>query len=408
MKRKGCEGVKIPLGFKAAAVYAGITPASRKKPDLAVWYSHKPCAVAAVFTKNKVQAAPVRVSRQHVMKGCARALLINRGNANAATGPAGLRDAWRSARMLASRISADPHEVLLASTGVIGERLDMAAMDRGIRRAADHLKKNMTDPQDFARAASAIMTTDTFPKTTFGTFSVLGKPVTIWGCAKGAGMIHPDMATMLAVFLTDAKLFARDARTLLRGVVDKSFNRISVDGDTSTNDSVFLMANGCSKAPALAPGRPAWPLFTRTLSAMAEELAVMIVSDGEGAQHTITIDVEKARTPGDALAIARTVAVSPLVKTAVYGRDPNWGRILAAVGRAHVPIRPDRIDIYIGRVAVCSRGTYRRFDERAVKNILKGKNVNIRIVLHQGTSSSRFWTCDLTEKYIKINAEYRT
>jgi len=397
----------IPKGFHAGS--ASVKDSSSSKSlRLAAWYSRQRCSAAAVFTRNRVQAAPIMVSKKHIASGYAQAVVVNAGCANAGTGLQGVRDARKTAQMLARHIQISPYDVLVASTGVIGARLDMKAMHSAIGALMRKGLRGSTHPDDYRMSAEAMLTTDTFVKIASRKIRINGGWNTVWGCAKGAGMIHPDMATMLAVFLTDASIQPGAAQKLLKESVDVSFNRISVDGDTSTNDTVYFLANGCANTSCLIPGSKAWALFKNTVTSMSVELARMIASDGEGAEHLITIHVEKARTRQQALAVARTVATSPLVKTAVCGMDPNWGRILAAAGRAGVPVNPDRITVYIGKYKVCHNGGECAFSEAALKKVLKEKNVDVRIVLNQGRENLTFWTCDMTEKYIRINAHYRT
>ncbi|MFH1380166.1 MAG: bifunctional glutamate N-acetyltransferase/amino-acid acetyltransferase ArgJ [bacterium] len=389
----------IPSGFNACAV---------KNPKLSLFFSSRPCAAAGVFTKNLVQAAPVMLSRKHIRSGYARAILINSGCANAATGKKGLYDALISAQMLAKDLQVKPHEILLASTGVIGTYLNMKQMSRGISNIVKKIHIYGRQPRCFDKAARSIMTTDTFPKIVNRKLTIPNSSVIIWGCAKGAGMIHPDMATMLSVFLTDAAVMPETAQALLQEAAARSFNKISVDGDTSTNDTVYLLANGGSGGKNISPGRAGFTILKKNLIEMSQELAAMIASDGEGARHLIKLRIEKARNASSAEQIARTVAASPLVKTAIYGGDPNWGRVLAAVGRAGVLVDPDKITIYFGRLKVCHRGHACMFSKSQAKNILRKKEVLIRVILNQGSVETQYLTCDLTEKYIKINAKYTT
>lgn len=399
--------MNIPRGFKTASSKEKISPGSSWF-DVSAWFSRTRCAAAGVFTRNRVQSAPIKVSRKHINSGYAQAILVNAGCANAGTGTPGIRDAQMTARLLARAVHISPYDILLASTGVIGTRLNMKAMNNAINSIAEKIKKHGSRPSNFRLSAKAIMTTDTFPKALSRKISFNNHHITIWACAKGAGMIHPNMATMLAVFLTDARISPPVAQKLLGDIVDVSFNRVSVDGDTSTNDTVYLLANGCSESPFVKPGKPGWSAFRDAFTGMSVELARMIASDGEGAKHLITIHVEKARNKTQALSVARTVATSPLVKTAVYGMDPNWGRILAAVGRSDGSVNPDKITIFIGKYKVCHNGRQCLYPEHELRKILKRNTVDIRILLHQGQDAVEFWTCDLTEKYIHINAHYRT
>lgn len=389
----------IPQGFKASSLH---------NPKLSLFFSSVPCSAAGVFTRNSVQAAPVLLSKKHIRSGFARAVLINAECANAATGKRGLRDAELSAGYCADALHIKRNDVLLASTGLIGSYLDIKRIHRGIKVLSKNIARYGRENYCFNAAARAIMTTDTFPKIMSRKFRAGKTYITVWGCAKGAGMIHPDMATMLGVILTDARIKSVDARRALLDTVDKSFNTITVDGDTSTNDTVYLLANGCAGGDYIVPGRPGWAEFKKNLTAIAEGLAFMIAADGEGARHVVTITVEKAKNNQSALTVARTVATSPLVKTAICGMDPNWGRILAAVGRSGVHIDPYKIDIYIGDLNVCRNGCAATFNKTKAKNILRKKKVDLRIVLNQGTAAQRYITCDLTKQYIQINAHYTT
>jgi glutamate N-acetyltransferase/amino-acid N-acetyltransferase len=394
------SGVTAPLGFRAAGVASGIKPQGL---DLALLAADAGCACAGVFTTNRAQAAPVLVSREHVAGGRARAVVINAGCANAATGEPGLRDAREMARLAAEAVGCRPAEVVVGSTGVIGVALPMAPVRSGIDQAAAVLAR-----EGGAAAARAIMTTDTRPKEVVVEFDLGGHTARVGGMAKGAGMIAPHMATMLAVLTTDAAITPALLSRALREAVGESLNRITVDGDTSTNDMAVVLASGAAATPAIVEEGPGFDLFRAALTEGARALAQMIVADGEGVTRTAEVRVEGAAAPADADRIARTVAESPLVKTALHGGDPNWGRILAAAGRSGVELDVDRVDIHIGPVWVCEKGRARRYDEHEAHRAMAENPVRIRIDLHAGEASGWMWTCDLTRGYIDINAHYRS
>jgi glutamate N-acetyltransferase/amino-acid N-acetyltransferase len=394
------SGVTAPAGFRAAAVASGVKPQGL---DLALLVADHPCAAAGVFTRNRAQAAPVLVSREHLGGGHARAVVINAGCANAATGETGLRDARETARLVADAIECRPHEVIVASTGVIGIELPMAALRSGVPRAAAELAR-----EGGAIAARAIMTTDTRPKEVVVEFRLGGRTARVGGMAKGAGMIAPNMATMLCVLTTDAGVAPPLLATALREAVGESLNRITVDGDTSTNDMAVVLASGAvSAAPILGAGGD-YDALRDALTRAARDLAEKIVRDGEGASRMAEVCVEGAASPGDADRIARTIAESPLVKTALHGGDPNWGRILAAVGRAGVAVDIDRVDIHLGPVWVAEGGQARIYSEEAAHRAVTEDPVRIRVDLNAGSARGWMWTCDLTHAYVDINAHYRS
>ena len=392
--------VTAPDGFRAAAVAAGIKP---EGPDLALLAADRDCAATAVFTTNRAQAAPVIVSREHLASGRARAVVINAGCANAATGPAGIADARAMAAATAQAIGCRPAEVVVASTGVIGTRLPMDKVRAGIVHAAARLAR-----EGGAEAARAILTTDTRPKEARVPFSVGGATLTVGAMAKGAGMIAPNMATMLAFFTTDAAVEPRLLAAALRGAVGESLNRITVDGDTSTNDMALIMASGARRAPAIDGEGRAFDAFRAALGDACRAIAEMIVRDGEGATRMAEVRVEGARDAADADRIARVVAESPLVKTALHGGDPNWGRILAAVGRSGVAVDVDRVDIFLGDVWVAEGGRAREYDEDAAHRAMIADPVRIRVRLGQGQAAGWIWTSDFSRGYVDINAHYRS
>jgi glutamate N-acetyltransferase/amino-acid N-acetyltransferase len=396
--------IATPSGFRAAALAAGI----KKVPgalDLAMIFSDSELTAAAgVFTTNRAAAAPVILSRYHLAtsRGKARAIIVNAGNANAATGRAGLEAAEKTAQAAAKLLDVPTEQVLVASTGVIGLPLKLEL----ITKKLPSLKQSLS-VENAAAVAQAIMTTDTVAKCCVLRSQMGGKAVHLAGIAKGAGMIHPRMATMLCFITTDAAVHPRILSTVLNSAVTGSFNRISVDGDTSTNDTVLILASGASGV-AVRPSNESHAWFLGGLRQLCQTLAKMIVRDGEGAKKLVTIEVIGARSPGDAERVARAIANSPLVKTAIAGSDPNWGRILCAAGYSGAKFDPARIDIRVNDLDLCRQGLDAGFDEAAAKRELGRKELTLRIALHVGSHATTFWTCDLTHDYIDINASYRT
>jgi len=393
-----------PRGFRGAAVVAGIKK-KRDELDLALLVCDAPAANAAgVFTTNLVAAAPVLVSRQNLAESHGRccALVVNSGNANACTGRKGLLTARESARAAAKLLNLRPAQVLVASTGVIGVPLELGLVTNQLPALVESLSI-----ENASAVARAIMTTDTFPKSCVLRSEVGGKTVYMAGIAKGAGMIHPRMATLLSFLTTDALIGPRTLQNLLRAAVDISFNRITVDGDTSTNDTVLAWASGTA-AVGVRPGNTSWAWFLEGLTQLCQSLAKMIARDGEGAKKLVIVEVRGARKPSDAERVARAIANSPLVKTAIAGSDPNWGRILCAAGYSGALFDPNKVDIHINDLLVCRDGVDAGFDEASARKELEGKEMTLRLDLHQGDASAHIWTCDLTHDYITINASYRT
>jgi glutamate N-acetyltransferase/amino-acid N-acetyltransferase len=391
-------GVTLSRGFQASGVHCGI---KKSRPDLALIVSEKQAAAAGVFTSNLVKAAPVLVTMEHLKSGFAGAIVANSGNANACTGEAGLRDARIMAAEAAGVLGISPQEVLVASTGVIGKALPIDAVSEGIRVAASRLS-----PKGSVDAAKAILTTDRTTKEIALTGRISDRNVSIGGICKGSGMIHPNMATMLGFITTDVAITPGMLRKALAWSVDESFNMITVDGDTSTNDMVIAMANGLADNTVIDEEGPDFHEFCQGLREVTASLAKMIVKDGEGATKFVEVRVVGADTVENARCIAKTVASSNLVKTAIFGADPNWGRILAAAGRAGVDFRPDLTDVYIGDVLVACSGQANDFDEAGAKNALVKKDIEIIIDLNIGNRTASAWTCDLTYDYVKINASY--
>lgn len=390
----------LPLGYRYSATYAGLR--KEKKNDLALIVSDAPASAAAMFTRNRVQAAPVRLARKHLgaTGGVARAILVNAGNANCATRTQD-RVSLACCRALAKALRLPAVEVLPASTGVIGVELD----PKLIIEALPGLIEGLSAAR-FNDVSRAILTTDRTAKAAFGEVPLRAGTIHIAGMTKGAGMIHPQMATMLGFVLTDADISPVHLRQSLAGAVERSYHQLSVDGDTSTNDAVVLLANGVS---GVRPNQKERMVFNEVLCWVMEDLAEKIARDGEGARKLITIYVVGARNSGEADRIARAIANSPLVKTAIAGSDPNWGRILSAAGNAGVELDLSKVDICLQGVRVCRSGVAAEFSERELKHLLDTRECIIRFILRgKGEGQARFWTCDLTEGYIKINASYRT
>jgi glutamate N-acetyltransferase/amino-acid N-acetyltransferase len=405
-----------PLGFSATGLAAGLSKKKGKK-DMALFYSHVPAHGAAVFTNNQVKAAPIVLTHDRLIKtrGLVRAVIVNSGSANAATGKPGLRDAILSTGWVAEALEVPKEETWVASTGVIGTRINLKKYRKGALRLVAQVKKGQVQQRDLA--AEAIMTTDTVPKKAGVVFNVDGTPVRIWGCAKGAGMIHPDMrgprgqlhATMLVFIMTDAAIRPAIIQRALEWVADKTFNCVSVDGDTSTNDFVAVMANGASGAREIkTTEEKSYFKFRAALHEICESLTSQIAMDGEGASKMVEFFIENARTETSARQIAAVVASSPLVKTAIHGADPNWGRILAAMGRSGVKFEPSKVRIWLGDILVCKGGTEQPFDEPEVIRYLRQKKLRVRVDLGLGTKWSHYKTCDFTGQYVGINAGYRT
>jgi glutamate N-acetyltransferase / amino-acid N-acetyltransferase len=407
----------VPRGFQFAATRAGIKASGN--PDFACAVTERPATAAAMFTTNKVVAAPVIVGRRHLehSQHRMRALVVNAGNANCATGAAGVEAAQRVCREAGAIFGCDAHAVFPSSTGIIGvplpeEKLIAAlpALKAALRDSAAHLEQ----------VARAILTTDTRPKAAAASFKVEDRTVRLAGIAKGAGMIFPRLAspphaTMLAYIFTDAEIESAAAAALLERAAEASFNRISIDGDTSTNDTLLLLASGASGAAIPARGGAHQPVsdatasFARALNEVCLSLAKQIVADGEGVEHVVELNIVGALTEGDALHVARAIANSPLVKTSWAGCDPNWGRILSTVGSSGVPVDPALVNIFLGDLEICHHGGVSpRFDRDAAHQYLKQRELSIRVDLGSGTGACRFWTTDLTAEYVHINADYST
>ena len=391
---------KIPQGF-----FFSVTEAAIKKPgrkDLALIFSEVASSVAGTFTTNAVKAAPVQLCMQKIKSGIGQAIIVNSGNANACTGKKGMKDARDMVAAASKQLGINAGLTYVCSTGVIGTPMPMQKILPAIGPLAGGLGNASLD--DTARA---IMTTDTFPKISSRQITIQGKKGTIAGICKGAGMIAPNMATMLCFILTDISVEKKTLQAALKGAVAKSFNRITIDGDTSTNDTALVMANGVLGNKPLTRSSAELPAFLKTLDELTYELSKLIVKDGEGATKLVEVVVQNAKSEMAAQQAAMAIANSSLVKTAIYGNDANWGRIMAAVGYSGIGFNPEKADVYFNKVKVVKNGVMNNKDKEATEEIKK-KELKITVDLHAGKASVKVLTCDLTEDYIKINAEYRT
>ena len=395
----------LPQGFRFGAIKAGLKKSGRT--DFALIVADAPASSAAMFTGNRVSAAPLQVDKEHLRAtgGHVRVVAINAGNANCAAGQAGLDAARATCAAAAKTFACKPEEVFPSSTGIIGVPLPAEKLVAAMPELAGRLG---SEPDHFQQVASAIITTDLAEKTAFARFAIDGKEVRIAGVCKGSGMIHPQLvphATMLVYIMTDAAIEPAVLDRFLRNAVETSFNRISVDGDTSTNDTVLLMASGASGVTLTADD----PGFAGSLNYVCTSLAKQIVADGEGVTHVVELQINGSKSDADALRVAKAIAHSPLVKTAWAGADPNWGRLVAAIGYSGAEIDPNRIDISFGDLAICrDGGRAAEFNEATAHSYLKQREFSIRIQLHQGAGHCVFWTTDLTQEYVHINADYST
>jgi len=392
------RGVTFPVGFAAGAAAAGVKDGRPGRLDVGLLAADRACTAAAVFTRNQVIAAPLVVTRRHLESGSVRALVVNSGNANACTGAQGERDALAMARAAALKLGIRPEDVAVASTGVIGIRLPAERITKAVAAIEP-------SPEGWEPLSRAIMTTDTRPKVAEREVWLSGRPVRVGGIAKGAGMIHPNMATLLAFLTTDAVLDEGEAGRVLRAAVDESFNAISVDGDTSTNDMALLLASGAS---GVRPSGSETAAFAAAVTDVCTELARAIVADGEGATKVFEVRVRGAATDEDARMAARTITTSSLVKAAIHGADPNWGRVLAAAGRSGAQVDPRRAGVRIGDVDVLVAGAPADWDPAAVRRIFEQAEIQIVVDLGVGAATARAWGCDLSAEYVRINADYTT
>ena len=386
-----------PAGYRAGAAFAGIKTYGEGKLDIGILVSDRPATAAAVFTRNRLRSACVDVNLDRLAGGQGRAVVVNSGNANSSTGERGLRDAYRMSELAAEHVGLQPEEMFVSSTGVIGHHLPMDQIASGI----DAIDPTDAAGPDFARA---IMTTDLVPKHC----SVHFGPYTLGGCAKGSGMIHPNMATMLAYLTTDAPIGQDTLQGALSESADRSFNLITVDGDTSPSDTVLLFANGAAGGDTIAPGSEHYDAFREALDAVCIHLAKAIARDGEGATRLIEITVGGAASDADARKLVREIGTSPLVKTAVHGADPNWGRISGVIGRSEVAIVEEAVTISVCGHLLFERTVPIPYDEAEVSRAMSGDEVTIEVSLGAGDASATGWTCDLSADYIRINADYTT
>jgi len=394
-------GVTAPEGFFATGVACGIKKNGKK--DLAIVCSEDIAAAAGVFTTNLVKGHSLQVTMEHIRNGYATAVIINSGNANACVGEQGYRDAKEIAELTAQFLECNTEDILVGSTGVIGIPLDMGAVRTGIEKAVEGM-----DPDGGHDAVEAIMTTDLIAKEIAVELDLQEEKVIIGGMAKGSGMIHPNMATMIGVITTDVNISRSLLDKALKDVIKHTFNRVSVDGDTSVCDMVIILANGMADNPGIVHEDDEYGKFKDALELVCTSLARMIAKDGEGATKLVEITVEGALTEDDAYKAVSAVAKSPLVKTAIFGEDANWGRIITAVGYSGAQFNPDSVDIVLGDLMVCKDGTALAFDEERAKKILQEKEIKIKINLKNGSISDRMWTCDFSYDYVKINGSYRS
>ena len=390
-------------GFKASGVACGLK--KDEQPDLALIVSEKMASAAGVFTKNIVKGHSLQLTMKRMEKGQAQALIINSGNANACVGETGMTDAKTMASLVASKINCKPDDVLVGSTGVIGQPLNMHAIRGGIEKAVSQLS---SDTEAGHLAEKAIMTTDLIPKEAVVRFSIGEQAVTVAGMAKGSGMIHPNMATMIGVIAMDCAVSQPLLAAILKRVTNRTFNRVSIDGDTSVCDMVIAMANGLSGAGTIQKETAEAEKLEKAIEAVCTRLARLIAADGEGATKLVEIRAEGLRSQEDAFKMVTAVAKSPLVKTALFGEDANWGRILTAAGYSGANFNPEKIDICIGSLKVCENGVALAFDEAKAKSILQEKEIVIKLLLKEGDAWDRMWTCDFSYDYVKINGSYRT
>ncbi len=394
-------GVTAPEGYFATGVSCGLK--NNGKKDLAIVCSEDSAAVAGVFTTNKVKGHSLQLTIDHMKSGYANAIIINSGNANACVGEQGYADALEIASIASGMLECTPQDILVASTGVIGKRLDMDA----IRPAIEELVSGMA-PDGGHDAEEAIMTTDTIPKEIAVELELQDTRVVIGGMAKGSGMIHPNMATMIGIITTDANISRKLLDKALKDVIKTTFNRVTVDGDTSVCDMVVIFANGMADNAGIINEGEDYEIFVKGLEHVCSHLSKLIARDGEGATKLIDVVIEGAGSPEDAYKAASAVAKSPLVKTTIFGNDANWGRIFTAVGYSGADFNPENVDIYIGELLVCKGGCAVDFDEGHAKSLLERNEIKLLVKLNKGVYSDHVWTCDLTYDYVKINASYRS
>lgn len=401
MIKKDTQGVTFAKGFTAAGVKAGIKKSGNL--DVAVIYTKTQAVVAGTFTQNKVAAAPVYVSKEVVATGTAHAIVANAGCANACTGQQGLDDAHKMAQIAADELGVNADDVIVGSTGVIGVSLPMDKLEAGIKDAVANLSADGS-----GNAGRAIITTDTHSKSVTCEFELSGKTVRMGAIAKGSGMIRPNMATMLCYITTDIAIDQALLQKAVSGCVEKSFNMISVDGDMSTNDMVIVLANGEANNAKITEENADYQIFFDKLTMLCTELAKQIAADGEGASKFLTINVKGAKSFADAKTVGMAIANSPLVKTAFFGEDPNWGRVICAVGYSGADMVPEKTVVKFGGITIFANGTGATYDEKALAHVMKEKDIVIDIELNMGQEDATVWSCDLSYEYVKINGEYHT
>lgn len=401
MIKKDTQGVTFAKGFTAAGVKAGIKKSGNL--DVAVIYTKTQAVVAGTFTQNKVAAAPVYVSKEVVATGTAHAIVANAGCANACTGQQGLDDAHKMAQIAADELGVNADDVIVGSTGVIGVNLPMDKLEAGIKDAVANLSADGS-----GNAGRAIITTDTHSKSVTCEFELSGKTVRMGAIAKGSGMIRPNMATMLCYITTDIAIDQALLQKAVSGCVEKSFNMISVDGDMSTNDMVIVLANGEANNAKITEENADYQIFFDKLMMLCTELAKQIAADGEGASKFLTINVKGAKSFADAKTVGMAIANSPLVKTAFFGEDPNWGRVICAVGYSGADMVPEKTVVKFGGISIFANGTGATYDEKALAHVMKQKDIVIDIELNMGQEDATVWSCDLSYEYVKINGEYHT
>lgn len=401
MIKKDTQGVTFAKGFTAAGVKAGIKKSGNL--DVAVIYTKTQAVVAGTFTQNKVAAAPVYVSKEVVATGTAHAIVANAGCANACTGQQGLDDAHKMAQIAANELGVNADDVIVGSTGVIGVSLPMDKLEAGIKDAVANLSADGS-----GNAGRAIITTDTHSKSVTCEFELSGKTVRMGAIAKGSGMIRPNMATMLCYITTDIAIDQALLQKAVSGCVEKSFNMISIDGDMSTNDMVIVLANGEANNAKITEENADYQIFFDKLMMLCTELAKQIAADGEGASKFLTINVKGAKSFADAKTVGMAIANSPLVKTAFFGEDPNWGRVICAVGYSGADMVPEKTVVKFGGITIFANGTGATYDEKALAHVMKEKDIVIDIELNMGQEDATVWSCDLSYEYVKINGEYHT
>jgi glutamate N-acetyltransferase/amino-acid N-acetyltransferase len=400
-KRKKEGGITFPLGFKASGIFSGVK--KNGKPDLALIVSEEDCLATGIFTTNQIKAPSVSISQRRVRGAGIRAIIINSGNANACTGDAGTKDALQIAEKLSSHLGCDAKKILMASTGVIGRPLNMEAILPAIPRLLEEASRFGHEA-----CAKAIMTTDTRSKSAQAEGLVGGKPVRVGGIAKGVGMIHPQMATLLVFLTTDAKVERDSLKSILAQVSDRTFNALSVDGDTSTNDTAILLSSQKAENPCVTKNGREYQELSSLIMNVCESLRGQLIRDGEGATKIIRVQVMGARTKGDARKVAQSISRSLLVKTAFFGEDVNWGRIMVAIGNAGVRVQESRIDLYMGEVALVHKGVgLGGLQEEKALEVMKKPEITLRVVLGIGAMDAEYWTTDISCDYVRINAGYK-